>query len=339
MSYLLEEHGIVDVVSIPRLGRELRPLRDIGTAWDLLRIVRRERPAVIHTHKAKAGALGRIVALICRVPVRIHTFHGHVFRGYFSPIKSRLFVHIERLLARCTTCLVVPSERLANELALVYQIAPRRCFEVVPLGFDLDPFARCEVWRGQLRAELALPQTAKLIGIIGRMVPVKDHLTFVRAAEIVARRHAEVHFILVGAGESEPAVRAALASRGLDQRAHLLGWRRDLARICADLDVVALSSLNEGTPVSLIEAMAAGVPVVSTDVGGVADVLREGRRGELVPPNDPQALADGMENALSPGAVVRARRQRSEVVEEYGARRLCRQLEELYTGFLSTGHP
>jgi glycosyltransferase involved in cell wall biosynthesis len=335
MSYLLDEHGIRDVVLIPSLGRELRPIRDLWTAWQLYRVMRRESPAVVHTHKAKAGAIGRLVALLSGAPVRIHTFHGHVLRGYFGPLKSAMFTAIERGLAATTTRLITPSERLADELSGTYGVGERGRFRVIPLGLDLERFARGDAHRGQFRAELGVGRDVKLVAIVGRMVPVKAHETFVAAAALIARRREDVQFVFVGGGEREAEVRADVERRSLSGRAHFVGWRRDLPLIYADLDVVALSSLNEGTPVSLIEAMASAVPVVSTDVGGVADVLGHGGRGILVPSGDWAALADGIEQALRPEARIRAHGQRKEIVEQYGASRLCRDLGALYLELLS----
>jgi glycosyltransferase involved in cell wall biosynthesis len=330
MGYLLEEYGIKEVVSIPSLGRELRPIRDLWTAWQLLQVMRRERPDIVHTHKAKAGAIGRLVALIYGAPVRIHTFHGHVLSSYFGPVKSAMFAAIERKLAKVTSRLITPSERLADELSTVFRVHKRDRFQVIPLGFDLSRFANCEELHGRLRAELGLGPEARLIGIVGRMVPVKAHATFVAAADLLAKRRDDVHFVFVGGGALEPEIRAEVAARGIGARCHFLGWRRDLPTIYADLDVATLSSLNEGTPVSLIEAMASGVPVVSTNVGGVSDVLRDGARGYLVPPLDPPALADALERALAPEARARAKTIRGRMSEEYGAARLCQDLCRLY---------
>jgi glycosyltransferase involved in cell wall biosynthesis len=335
MSYLLAELG-VERVLIPSLGRELRPLRDLVTAYRLWRVVRRERPDVVHTHKAKAGAIGRLVALAARVPVRVHTYHGHVFHGYFGPLKTQLFLTIERVLAKVTTRLVTPSQKLVDELSATYRIAGADKFDVVPLGFDLAPFAACEQHRGQLRRRLGVGDDAKLIAIVGRMVPVKDHATFIAAAQILARRRPDVRFVFVGGGELEDEVRADLARRGIAERAHLLGWSRQLERLYADIDVVALSSVNEGTPVALIEAMASGVPVAATAVGGVPDILRRGARGELAPPRDPAALADAIERALTPAARARSAALRAQILDEHGAARLCAELATIYEGLLSS---
>lgn len=330
MSYLLESRGIECVV-VPSLGRELRPLRDLRTMWRLFQIIRRERPDVVHTHKAKAGALGRVAAALLRVPVIVHTFHGHVFRGYFGPTKTRFFLGLERGLARLTTRLIALSDRLVTELADQHRVAPRDRFRILPLGFDLAPFAACRPGRGgSLRARIGVGADTKLLAIVGRMVGVKGHDTFVAAAQELSRQRADVHFVFIGGGELEERIRQDVADRGLSSRAHFLGWQRELVPLYADLDAVVLSSINEGTPVALIEAMACGVPVVGTAVGGVPDLLQDGRRGEVVPPRAPAALAAAMNRALAPEAWARAAAIRAEILQEFGVARLCRDLEELY---------
>lgn len=333
MSHLLETYG-VERILIPALGRELRPLRDLATLGALVRLTRRLRPDIVHTHKSKAGALGRLAALAARVPVVVHTFHGHVFHGYFGAAKTRAFLAVERTLARRTNRLVALSPGLVDELADRYRVAPRSRFAVVPLGLDLDRFAALAP-SPALRDELGLAADVRLVGIVGRMVPVKDHQTFVGAAGLLAARHPTLHFVFVGGGECEAAVRDAVRRAGLERRAHFLGWRRDLPPIYAGLDVLALSSLNEGTPVTLIEAMAAGVPVASTEVGGVRDLLADGARGQLAPPRDEGALAQAIERALSPEAKLRAQGLRQETAAAYGQRRLASDLARLYVRLLN----
>ena len=324
MGYLLDGSD-VELITIPSLGRELRPLRDLKTAWQLYRVLREIGPDVVHTHKAKAGALGRLAALAARVPVRVHTFHGHVFHGYFSPAKTQVFLNIERALAKVTNRLVALSDGLVDELAKKYSIAQKDHFSVVPLGLDLAPFATAEKHAGTLRQLIGAAPDEELIGIVGRMVPVKDHKTFVEAARLLPRGR----FIFIGGGELEDEIK----SLAKDLPCHFLGWQRDVHRLYADLSVLALSSVNEGTPVALIEAMAAGIPVAATAVGGVPDVLRD--RGELAPPQNPQALADAITRALSPAARERAARIRPEILKQYGGERLCADLARLYDELLA----
>ena len=298
---------------VPGLGRPPAPRDDLRALWRIVRVLRRERPAIVHTHTAKAGALGRVAAALAGVPVVVHTFHGHVLSGYFSPAGSLAVILAERALSRLTSRIVTLSPRLRDELASRYRVAPRERFEVVPLGRDLTPFARAE--RGALRHELGLGDDALLVGCVGRLVPIKQVPLLVQAFAEVARREPRARLVIVGDGPDRPLIEAALRERGLSERAHLLGWRQDLPAIYADLDLLALSSRNEGTPLAMIEAFAAGVPAIATRVGGVPDLFAGdetgGARaalgaerapsgvdvraaGALVPPGDAQLLAEAL---------------------------------------------
>ena len=331
MAYLAAEHGVRPFV-IPELGRELSPLDDLRALVKLIALLRREKPDIVHTHTAKAGTLGRIAAILCGVPVRVHTFHGHVFAGYFPPWQTRAFLAIERLLGRFTQRIVTLSDGLRRELVERYRIAPWDAVAVIPLGLDLAPIAACATRRGELRRELGVGPAARLVGIVGRLVPVKNHDLFLDACVRLQRRgKADVHGVVVGGGELEASLRRRARALGLAERVHFLGWRRDLAPVYADLDVAVLTSRNEGTPVALIEAMAAGVPVVATAVGGAPDLLGHGAKGELVPPPfSPDDLAAAIARALTPEARARSARVAPAILAAYSAPRLCRDLETLY---------
>jgi glycosyltransferase involved in cell wall biosynthesis len=347
MSYLLARHGVA-AVKVPGLSRDLRPLRDLQALAFLCRLMWRERPRVVCTHKTKAGLLGRVAALLTGVPVRVHTYHGHVLEGYFGPARTWAMIAMERALALCTTRLITVSERLAQELSGKLRIAPKARFAVVPLGLDLGPFRRADGLRGALRAELGLQPDEPLIGVVGRMVPIKDHLTFLRALPAVFAACPRARAVLVGGGELFDEIRAEIRRLGEEVagRVHLLGWRDDLPRIYADLDVLALTSRNEGTPVAVIEALAAGVRVVATAVGGVPDVLQPRgpggapgggiQRGTLIPPGDPAALAAALIDAVRAGQTPRSSdAARDEVCAAYGIERLCRDLSALYLSELA----
>jgi glycosyltransferase involved in cell wall biosynthesis len=337
MTDLARERG-ADLYQIDELGRDLRAFHDVRAFYKLWRLLRRERPLIVHTHTAKAGTLGRLAAILAGVPIRVHTFHGHVFEGYFPPWKTAVFLAIERLLARHTDRILTLSGRQKQDVTERYRVAPADKVDVVPLGLDLAPLAGCEAARGQLRAELRLGPEVPLIAMVGRFVPIKNHALFLQAAAVLGCTQPDARFVLVGDGECARAIAEQTTALGLQGRVIPLGWRRDLQRIYADLNVVALTSLNEGTPVALIEAMAAGVPVVATSVGGVADLLQGGRRGEVIAvPASPEQVADGLLRALSPLARERARRVRAEIVAEYGVERLCRRLEDLYTALALEG--
>lgn len=289
---LAAARGVRPVI-LPRLGREISVWNDALVLWKLWRLFRRERPRIVHTHTAKAGMVGRLAARLAGVPVVVHTFHGHVFRGYFGRAKSRFFVRVERILARFTDRIVVLSERQKDDLVSL-GIAPPGKFEIVPLGFDLAPFL--EARGADFRRELGSSGGdggggEALVGIVGRLTAVKDHRMFLRAAVRIVAVRPDVRFVVVGDGELRKKLEAFAAGLGLGGKVIFTGWRRDMPRVYASLDVVALTSLNEGTPVSLIEAMAAGKPAAATDVGGVADVVEDGVTGFLARAGDDAAFA------------------------------------------------
>jgi glycosyltransferase involved in cell wall biosynthesis len=283
----------VEPVIIPELRRNIDPLGGLVTLIKLYRLMRREKPHIVHTHTATAGLLGRLAAKLAGVPVVLHTFHGHVLRGYFGPLRSKTLVWMERFLARLSDRIVTVSEGQRRELA-EYGVAPLEKITVVPLGFELEALLACESHRGQLRRELGLAYESKLVGIVARLVPIKNHRLFFQAAQVVAEAVPQVRFLVVGDGEQREELEAYAGEMGLEGRILFTGWRRDLSRLYADLDVVALTSINEGTPVSLIEAMAAGVPVVATAVGGVPDVVADGETGYLVEDGDVNGLAEAI---------------------------------------------
>jgi glycosyltransferase involved in cell wall biosynthesis len=283
----------VAVQSMPTLGREISPLDDLVSFAQLVRLMRRLRPDVVHTHMAKAGTVGRLAAMVCRVPLIVHTYHGHVFHSYFSPLKTRIFVTIERALGLGTSRIIVLGEGQRDEIA-GYGVAPREKLVPIRLGLDLQPFLQAERARGTLRRELGIDATSQLVGIVARLVPIKAHETFFEAASLVRRERPDTHFIVIGDGERRAELEGLVRRLDLQEHVVFVGWRDDMVDVYADLDVVALSSLNEGSPVSLIEALTAARPVVATAVGGVPEVVLDGETGLLVPPSAPRALADGM---------------------------------------------
>jgi glycosyltransferase involved in cell wall biosynthesis len=298
--------------------------------------MREYRPHIVHTHTAKAGTLGRVAARLAGVPVVVHTYHGHVFHGYFSPARTRLFLAVERWLARCTDCLLTVSDTVRQELLSLKISVPER-LRVMPLGLDLDRFLVCDSSRGQLRAELGIDPEALLVGMVARLVPIKRHEWFLQAAAEVARRHSRCQFLVVGDGERRAGLERLVHRLALNSRVHFLGWRQDLERIYADLDLVVLTSANEGSPVSLIEAMASAKPVVATRVGGVPDLVEDGITGLLVPPENPAALAKAMESLLADSVRRRVFGEagRERVYPAFSAKRLLRDMDQLYTDLVS----
>jgi len=291
----------------------------------------------VHTHTAKAGTLGRLAARFAGVPVTVHTFHGHVLDGYFSPAVTRVFVGVERMLARATDRLVTVSPRLRAEL-LAMGIGRPEQVEVIPLGLDLERFRRARPGVPALRPSLGLGPEVPLLGIVGRLVPIKDHSTLFQAMALLRTSNPPVHLAVVGDGEERARLEELAGRLKLGQRIHFLGWRTDLDTILTEVDVVICASKNEGTPVALIEAMAAGVPVLSTDVGGVADLVAHGETGWLVRPGDPPSLAEAIRHLLG-DEVLRARLAaagRAVALDRHGVEGLIRRVEGLY-GTLMAG--
>ena len=327
--------GVTPVV-IPELGRAIRPARDLTALIKLIRLFRALRPDIVHTHTAKAGTLGRLAARLARIPVKIHTFHGHVLEGYFSRPVTRAFLEVERRLARTTDRLVTVSPRLKAQL-LAMGIGRPEQVDVVPLGLDLERFRRARPASLALRPSLGLTGDMPLLGIVGRLVPIKDHATLFQA---LARLHDEgpaVHLVVIGDGEERARLEELAGRLGLGSRIHFLGWRVDLETILKELDVVICASRNEGTPVALIEAMAAGIPVLSTDVGGVADLVAHEETGWLVPSGDPDAMASAIRRLLSDrilGARLAAAGQVA-ALDRHDVARLISRVEVLYADVLA----
>jgi len=320
---------------IPELGRAVRPGQDLVAFAKVVRLLQRCRPTIVHTHMAKAGAIGRLAARLVGVPVVVHTYHGHVFHSYFDRLRTTAFLTAERALAHLSDRLIAVGERQRDEIA-GYGIGSRRKLVAVPLGLELEPFLEAAP-RGALRGALGIADETPLVGIVARLVPVKAHATFLQAAALLSNERPDVRFAIVGDGECRAALEAEARALGLDGVVHFLGWRRDLPAVYADLDVVCLASLNEGSPVALIEAMAAARPVVATAVGGVPEVVRDGISGLLVPPRDPQALAAAVGEVLArpDRARLLGLAARDAVYPKYGVQRLIRDVEALYLDLLA----
>ena len=320
------------MVHVPHLKRPLSPLSDVlALAW-LFRYFRRERPAIVATHMAKAGTLGRMAAALAGVPIIVHTFHGHVLDGYFGRLTSSFFLMVERLLGHLTTQFIAISPEVAADLDRLR--IGRGKTTIVRLGLDLDHLAKPP--SGELRRELKVPNGASLVGIVGRLVPIKALDLLLDAAARIADGNPNIHFALVGDGELWDQLHAEVEARGLAKSVHFTGWRSDLSTVYADLDLVVCCSRNEGTPVSLIEACAAGRAVIGTRVGGVADIVAPGLNGLLVPSGDAKALAAAIEELIANPdrrQAMGAAGQRL-VMQRYGSDRMVRELQEVYMKLL-----
>jgi glycosyltransferase involved in cell wall biosynthesis len=336
MLYYARARGVEPILVPEMVGQAAFGPRDISALRALVPLVRRFRPHIVHTHTAKAGFLGRVAARIARVPVVVHTYHGHVLSGYYSRGLTLALRRMEQTLGWISDCLIAVSDRVRDDL-VGFGVARRERIRVIPLGLDLDPFFEADAARGAFRQEVGLSPDHLVVGIVGRIFPIKNHRLFLDAAARVAAREPAARFVIVGDGQLRAATETHARDLGLESRVLFTGWRADLPRICADLDVLAVSSNNEGTPVSAIEAMAAARPVVATSVGGLADLLQDGITGRLVPPGEADAFADAVLELLGdPARRARMGEEGRRVAHErYRAERLVRDVAALYEELLA----
>lgn len=334
MEYVAQELG-VDVLPLPALQRELSLRADWTAIRKLRAIIRRIRPDVVHTHTAKAGATGRIAALLAgdaRPKALVHTYHGHVLSGYFSPVRERLFRLIERALARPTSSLIAVSEEVRHDLA-DYRVAPPDRLTLVPYGFDPPPWSSSdEEARAKTRAELGIAPDAFVVGWAGRLTPIKRPLDLVKTLRAVVDAGVDAQLVIVGDGELRGETEALARELGLAERTHAVGFRRNIREWYASFDVFLLTSLNEGAPVVAIEALGAERPVVATAAGGTATVVQEGISGYLVPVGDIAGLADRVVR-LARDADLRAgmgAAGAADIRDRFATARMADDLETLY---------
>ena len=340
MDHLAEELGVRPVL-VPALRRDPGP-HDVQALLAVIRILRRERPRLVHTHAAKGGTIGRAAALLAyrgrrRRPVLIHTYHRHSMSGYFSARANAVYRRIEQFLGHYSDVLIAVSDEIRDELVAL-GVAPPEKFVVVRLGFDLAPFSleghERDRRRQALRDELSIPQDARVVTLIARLVPIKRVDRFLRVANLLAP-DPDLRFLIVGDGELRAELRASADALALGDRLIWAGFRQDMPGVCFASDVVALTSDNEGTPVSLIEAQAAGVPVVSTNVGGAATVVAADT-GRLVAGDDVDGFAAALAELLGDRAlaVATGRAAAARARAEFTVERLVGDLDGLYRRLL-----
>ncbi len=364
MSYFAEIAG-VSPLYIPEMSREIS-LNDVVTVWKLFRLFRRERPDIVHTHTAKAGTVGRAAGLLYRwlTPGTlvgkprhckfVHTYHGHVFHSYYGRRRTQLFLAIERLLAKLVTDrLIVVSKQQSIEIGEKFRVGRPGQIKVIPLGLDLEIFTDPAKRRARFRHELCIPDDAILVGIVGRLTEIKNHHMFLnvvarlKAIDPACRRQGAVRFIIIGDGSLRQSLEAHSHTLGLGKDVIFVGGRKDPEYFYPALDVVALTSRNEGTPLTLIEAMANERPVVATSVGGVVDllgdVIEDGpyqvcRRGIGVPVGDEDAFVAALSRIIRDRSLRQELGTRGlEFVEvNYSKERLFEDIKGLY-GELTAG--
>jgi glycosyltransferase involved in cell wall biosynthesis len=338
MAYVAEGLG-VEVVRLDALSREISPIRDALSILRLARLIREQRPRILHTHTAKAGTVGRLAALLAgdaRPEVVVHTFHGHVLRGYFGPLKSGAFRLLERLLARVTTRLIAVSPQVRDDLVAL-GVAPPEKFSVVRLGIELAERLETAEEGLDARARLGIGAERFVVGWVGRMTGVKRTDDVLEALRLLRERGVDAVLLMVGDGPDRDHVEQRASELGIVRHCLFLGYQEDVSGWYRAFDAMILPSANEGTPVVVIEALAAGCPVVATSVGGVPDVVREGVDGFLVPMGDTEALAERLAR-LAEDPALRARMGaagRESVPARYAVERLVGDIDELYRSLLA----
>jgi glycosyltransferase involved in cell wall biosynthesis len=336
MSYLLSsEHH---VLRLPQMSREISFWADSLAFWTILKFLRKERPGIVHTHTAKAGALGRLAAWLAGVPVIVHTYHGHVLDGYFGVFKSKAYLSLERMLGRLSTRVIAVSESQLQDLCFTYRVVPRNKISIIQNGFELDHFSQgC---REEARKQFGLATDDFVVVWAGRLVPVKDVQLLGKVIRRAADTQSKLRFLVVGQGPDQPQLDCLIQGC---RNVRLLGWRRDMELIWSAADVALLTSRNEGTPTTLIEAMAAGRPFVSTNVGAVRDLavgpLRElpdgiGHRAAngFLTSRTPEALLYCIEQVAGDPLMAKgmALAGRAFALDRFSAPRLIEELKLLY---------
>ncbi|MFC1823757.1 glycosyltransferase family 4 protein [Thermodesulfobacteriota bacterium] len=361
MSYLADEKGVRPYI-VSEMGREISILDDLGSFRKLRRVIKSYRPHIIHTHTAKAGTIGRLAGLsvnFLKSPQKrikiVHTFHGHIFHSYFSYWKTRFFILIERFLAKYTDKIVVISPIQKEDICRRFSIAGREKVKIIPLGFDLSRFSTQGINRDKLKKKYFPDGSgdALIVGIVGRLTPVKNHRMFLDAVKHLKDQGKSqlFKFLIVGDGELKEELAEHANRLGVQKSVIFTGWQKDMPLLYGVMDILVLTSLNEGTPVTLIEAMASAKPVVATDVGGVRDLLGEvdGKRTDIYEPAQngviiPSQKADVLAQALLYLHENRdfskrlGKQARNFVLDRYSKDRLLNDMDALYRGLVSF-HP
>lgn len=349
-TYIADQLGLVPL-EIKEMRRSILPFYDIVAYFKIKKIIREYKPDIVHTHASKSGAVGRLAARACNVPLIVHTFHGHVFHSYFTPFMSKMIVRFERFFAKRTDAIIAISDSQKHELTEVYKIAPPEKVFVVPLGFNLDKYSVDQDTKKIIfRNKYGFDKSELIIGIVGRLVPIKNHDMFLEMAAIVkSSTDKNIRFAIIGDGESRPSIEKKSAELGLSYSYFITNpksktdilvtsWETEIDQALAGLDIVVLTSNNEGTPVSLIEAQSAYKPVVSTNVGGVEDIVMHGETGFITDLGDVKAFAGYVVNLIE-DAALRDRMGKSgydNVIKRYSKQRLINDMKSLYLSFLTT---
>ncbi len=319
----------IDCKIITEMGREIHFYDDFLSLIKLFFLIRREKPDIIHTHTAKAGAIGRISAFFAGVPLIYHTYHGHVFEGYFGKTISRLYVFIEKFLAKISTKIIVISSAQNYDIVHKFKIAQQDKVVEIPLGFDWDNILKSPK-KIELRKKFKISKEKFLIGIVGRIVPIKNHHLFIEIAEqLIQHNYSSFHFVIIGDGELRTNIEQLIGYKGLTFFFTFTGWLKGIQNIYDEMDLLLLTSKNEGTPVAILEALAKGVPVVASDVGGVKDIFEKYNPKHLVEDNDIEQYVKLILEIKNSNYIVKEK-IRSSVMSYYSSENVIDNIKNLY---------
>ncbi|MDQ5985415.1 MAG: D-inositol 3-phosphate glycosyltransferase [Syntrophus sp. SKADARSKE-3] len=322
----------VHIEVLPELVRSIRPMEDIRALVALFRMFRQLKPHIVHTHTSKAGILGRLAALVARVPIIVHTPHGHVFWGYFNYLTTMLFIGLERIAATFTDRLVMLTEQERQD-HLQCHIAREPKFTIIHSGVDFRLFRNVDQAAAlSIRNQLSIPDDAFVIGSVGRLTPIKGHRYLLGALAALKDRIPQAVCCLLGDGEMREALEAEALHMGIRNRVFFLGWRPDVAEIMSMFDIFAFPSLNEGMGKVLVEAMALGKPVVASAVGGITNLVTSGLNGILIPPGNAEILADSIELLYRDNKVREDMATKCKAAsDQYSSDLMVRKVEDLYS--------
>ena len=338
-TYILESQG-VEYEKLESMSRSIRFFNDLRTFFVLIKLIKSYKPTIVHTHASKAGALGRIAAKIMGVPVIVHTYHGHVFQGYFNPLVTKVVILLERFLGRLSTKIITISPEQQQEIVYKFNIIPVEKTIVIPLGFDLKRFEESQTKRYELRNEHGISDRQRAVAIVGRLAPIKNHRLFIDAAALVLREYPnEFIFYVVGDGELKTEIKSYIENTHpiVNKNLVFTSWIADMTTLYPAMDMVCLTSINEGTPVSLIEAQASGVPVISTNVGGVKDIVQANETGVIMEGNTAEELAKHLIqlHLNSSLRMKMSQNARNFVKEKFTYQRLVDDMDRLYKNLLA----
>jgi glycosyltransferase involved in cell wall biosynthesis len=321
----------VRVIPLPSMVRSIRPVRDFRALLALVWLMFKEKPDIVHTHSSKAGILGRLAAKIAFVPNIIHTPHGHVFYGHFGSFASRMFLWIEKLFTRITDRIVALTDGEKNDYEKL-SVCPSEKLLKIHSGVDVALYMNANGNLVEKRRSLGLDQNGAVIGFVGWLLPIKGPEYLLKSMEHVWPDYPETALIFVGKGDLDLDLREQALQLTANGRVKFLGWREDISEIMPVFDMLVLPSLNEGMGRVLVEAMAAGKPVVASRVGGIPDLVRDGETGYLVPPADEKALADGIKKLLEdPGNAWEMGQRWKEYCQQFSLEAMIEKLDDLYT--------